>query len=372
MRWPSSRQRAAGLANVRFGDYVPDERLVELLATGDIHVVPLRRGLAKVSVPSKTYSILAAGRPVVAAIDPGTEVPRMLAESGGGVSVAPDDADAFTAAIAGARGRPGRRRARWASGPAGGSSLPPHRPPSPRRTRRSCAACTRRGPPSTGGKVPPMLPPPSPRGLPEAPSRRPLVNRASEKQRAGLAVLLVALVALLGLVALVWWVNEQDNDDDPWRPRSRPAASPGRRPDLGRRGFGRPPASIPPSWLHHHRRPGRPRLAQKGKGKRVRFQGGTLFPMVVAIVLVLGLALIVYARTSRPAADASAPQIYRGQDPATGQTIGDHWHGAYGFQICSDTPERPVGGRPRGARHRRADCVEPGHQRPASTATTTA
>ena len=69
------------------------------------------------------------------------------------------------------------------------------------------------------------------------------------------------------------------------------------------------------------------RLAQKGKGKRVRFQGGTLFPLVVAIVLVLGFALIVYARTSRPAADASAPQ------PGI-----DHWHIAYGFQVCSDTP----------------------------------
>ena len=31
------------------------------------------------------------------------------------------------------------------------------------------------------------------------------------------------------------------------------------------------------------------RLAQKGKGRRVRFQGGTLFPLVVAIVLVVGL-----------------------------------------------------------------------------------
>jgi colanic acid biosynthesis glycosyl transferase WcaI len=92
-------QRAAGLPNVRFGNYVPDDRLVELLATGDVHVVPLRRGLAKVSVPSKTYSILAAGRPVVAAIDPGTEVPRMLEASGGGVSVEPDDPVAFTDAI---------------------------------------------------------------------------------------------------------------------------------------------------------------------------------------------------------------------------------------------------------------------------------
>jgi len=79
------------------------------------------------------------------------------------------------------------------------------------------------------------------------------------------------------------------------------------------------------------------RLAQKGKGKRIRFQGGTLFPVVVAIVLIAGLALIVYARTSRPAADASAPRIW------TGQT-GDHWHGAYGFQICSDTPNVQLAG----------------------------
>ena len=59
-RRPDLERQARGLANVRFGDYVPDERLNELLATGDIHVVPLRAGLARASVPSKTYSILAA------------------------------------------------------------------------------------------------------------------------------------------------------------------------------------------------------------------------------------------------------------------------------------------------------------------------
>ena len=86
--------------NVRFGGFVPADRLGELLATGDLHVVPLRRGLAQVSVPSKTYSILAAGRPVLAAIDAGTTIPRLLAESGAGVSVAPDDPEQFTAAVA--------------------------------------------------------------------------------------------------------------------------------------------------------------------------------------------------------------------------------------------------------------------------------
>lgn len=40
------------------------------------------------------------------------------------------------------------------------------------------------------------------------------------------------------------------------------------------------------------------RLAEKGRGRKVRFQGGTLFPTVVAIVCVLGVALIAYARQS--------------------------------------------------------------------------
>jgi colanic acid biosynthesis glycosyl transferase WcaI len=90
---------AEALPNVCFAGYIEPDRLSELLATGDIHVVPLRAGLGRVSVPSKTYSIMAAGRPVVAAIDAGTAVPKILESSGGGVAVLPDDAAAFTAAI---------------------------------------------------------------------------------------------------------------------------------------------------------------------------------------------------------------------------------------------------------------------------------
>ncbi len=90
---------AATLDNVRFAGFIDPSRLSELLATGDIHVVPLRAGLGRVSVPSKTYSSLAAARPVVASIDADTAVPRILAESGGGVAVPPDDPAAFIDAI---------------------------------------------------------------------------------------------------------------------------------------------------------------------------------------------------------------------------------------------------------------------------------
>lgn len=89
----------AQLTNVYFGDYQPIERLSEVLATGDIHLVPLRAGLASVSVPSKSYSILAAGRPMLAAIDPNSEIPNMLRESGAGIAVEPDHAPAFIEAL---------------------------------------------------------------------------------------------------------------------------------------------------------------------------------------------------------------------------------------------------------------------------------
>ena len=95
----SLEAKAQNLKNVKFGDYQDASRLSEVLATGDLHVVPLRRGLGSVSVPSKTYSILAAGRPICAAIDLDTEVPRILAAANAGVCVEPDNQEAFVSAI---------------------------------------------------------------------------------------------------------------------------------------------------------------------------------------------------------------------------------------------------------------------------------
>jgi colanic acid biosynthesis glycosyl transferase WcaI len=96
---PQLEEKARGLRNVRFVDMQPAERLPELLAAGDIHLVPLKRGLARSSVPSKMYSILGAGRALLASVDEGSEIARVLGSSGAGVVVAPDDAEAFTKAL---------------------------------------------------------------------------------------------------------------------------------------------------------------------------------------------------------------------------------------------------------------------------------
>ena len=97
---PGLQASATDLRNLVFVDYQPAERLAEVLASADIHVVVLREGLACASVPSKLYSILAAGRPVLAAVDPGTEVTRVLERAGCGVAVAAGDSDGFGAAVA--------------------------------------------------------------------------------------------------------------------------------------------------------------------------------------------------------------------------------------------------------------------------------
>ena len=112
-------EAAEGLDNIIFVGLQPKERLPEVLAAGDIHTVLLRRGLARSSVPSKMYSILASGRPCVASVDPGTEVERSLVSADAGVAVPPEDLDAFCVALepllddAAERDRLGRNGRRW-------------------------------------------------------------------------------------------------------------------------------------------------------------------------------------------------------------------------------------------------------------------
>ncbi len=118
-------RRARGLPNVRFVGMQPPARLPQVLGAADVHLVPLKKGLARSSVPSKVYSILAAERPLVASVDEGSEVALLVERANAGFAVAPGDAEAQTKAIrrlvddpdeARRMGHAGRRFVRgWAS-----------------------------------------------------------------------------------------------------------------------------------------------------------------------------------------------------------------------------------------------------------------
>jgi colanic acid biosynthesis glycosyl transferase WcaI len=95
-----------GLPNVEFLPYQPKEELSDSLGAADLHVVGLKRGLAGYIVPSKVYGILAAGKPYVAAVEPGTEPALIAEEYSCGVRVEPGDPGALAAAIRELRGAP--------------------------------------------------------------------------------------------------------------------------------------------------------------------------------------------------------------------------------------------------------------------------
>jgi colanic acid biosynthesis glycosyl transferase WcaI len=108
---------AADAPSVRFLPFRPVEQVPCVMAAGDVHVVTLRRGLEGVVVPSKLYSILAAGRPVLVVAPASCDAARIVTESGCGVAADPDDPWAVAGAIRGLRSNPARllemgRRAR--------------------------------------------------------------------------------------------------------------------------------------------------------------------------------------------------------------------------------------------------------------------
>jgi len=76
---------------VRFLPYQPRDVLPQSLASADVHVVGLARGLAGYVVPSRLYGILAAGRPVIAAAEAESETAQLVLRSGCGVVVPPGD-----------------------------------------------------------------------------------------------------------------------------------------------------------------------------------------------------------------------------------------------------------------------------------------
>jgi colanic acid biosynthesis glycosyl transferase WcaI len=81
---------AGSLRNVLFLPFFPASKIPSVLAAADAHIVTIKRGLEGVVVPSKMYSILGAGKLILAVAPPETDVVTLTKEIGCGVSADPD------------------------------------------------------------------------------------------------------------------------------------------------------------------------------------------------------------------------------------------------------------------------------------------
>ena len=88
-----------GLRNVRFLPFQPKGQLTDVFAAADCFVVSLKPGLSGYIMPSKLYSILAAGRPYVAAVDDGCDVARITRAHECGLLAHPGSPDEMAAQI---------------------------------------------------------------------------------------------------------------------------------------------------------------------------------------------------------------------------------------------------------------------------------
>ncbi len=88
----AARVAELGLKKTEVRPFVDPDQYPHLLAGSDIGIVTLEKGMEGLCVPSKLYSIMAAGRPVLGLVDPRTETARTLVEDGCGW-VAPSDPD---------------------------------------------------------------------------------------------------------------------------------------------------------------------------------------------------------------------------------------------------------------------------------------
>jgi colanic acid biosynthesis glycosyl transferase WcaI len=87
------------LQNVRFLPLLEEEEFRGLLAASDVFLLTQQKSVSDIVFPSKIVTYLAAGRPVIASVNPDCAIAQTIRESGAGKVVTPEDGMALLEAI---------------------------------------------------------------------------------------------------------------------------------------------------------------------------------------------------------------------------------------------------------------------------------
>lgn len=91
--------KSKNLKNVIFPPQQPEQMVPCIWATADISLVTTKKGLSTDTVPSKIFSIMASGRPIIAVMDEGCETWNLVKQAKCGMCVPPENPDLLAQAI---------------------------------------------------------------------------------------------------------------------------------------------------------------------------------------------------------------------------------------------------------------------------------
>ena len=95
----AARAEREKLSNVRIMPLLPPERTKEVYSLGDAALITCKAGFGSSGMPSKTWSIMACGVPIIAAFDRQSEMEKALDAAHAGICVDPGDAAAMAKTI---------------------------------------------------------------------------------------------------------------------------------------------------------------------------------------------------------------------------------------------------------------------------------
>jgi len=87
------------LTNIQFVPFQSRSHLPEVLGSADVSLVILRKGIGTGSLPSKTFSILASGRPIIASVDEQSETWDLIQRAQAGLCIKPESVPELVKAI---------------------------------------------------------------------------------------------------------------------------------------------------------------------------------------------------------------------------------------------------------------------------------
>ncbi len=97
--WLERSVKNCGLKNVTLIPSQPRSNLSDTLNACDVAIISFIPGMSGLSVPSRMYNILAAGKPIIAVTEPDSELANVVREENIGWIVSPDNSEQLVATI---------------------------------------------------------------------------------------------------------------------------------------------------------------------------------------------------------------------------------------------------------------------------------